>query len=86
MNRLDNFPYLIKDWDKYNYETMLQKSFFMNNIDRVKLDLFFIKFRANGNMVKFGPKSPWILNVYTKFLKENLDKDPIFQIILDKFK
>lgn len=86
VNRINYYDKLIHQINRrYNYEIILNNSIMINNIQRIKIDLFFLKLRANCKWKHLHERKPifenQIIPIFKKYLQENKDKYPEYNYL-----
>ena len=65
-----------------NYERILNECINHNNISRLKIDIFFLKIRANLYLKNSAPKHEKYNKMFKEFLDKNKDKNEIFAFLI----
>jgi hypothetical protein len=82
LNRINHYAELTSAHkDRINYEIILKLSFLMNNIERIKANILFVKVRSNLTL-RCDP--PNLRQKLRKFLEEHKNEKPAYKLLFDR--
>lgn len=85
MNRINYYYELANNYKNprvFNYERILNESIIYNNMSRLKIDIFFLKIRANLYLKNSAPKHEKYNKMFKEFLDKNKDKKEIYAFLI----
>jgi hypothetical protein len=85
MKRINNYYTIVinyKDPKSLNYERILNESIIYSKMTRKKIDIFFLKIRANLYLKNSSPEHEKYLKMFKDFLDKNKDKNESYSFLI----
>ena len=86
MKRIHYYYGVIQEYENpngLNYERILNECIKFNNINRLKIDIFFLKIRANLHLKNAAPEREKYNKMFKEFLDKNKDKKESYAFLIN---